>query len=70
MTETNTLFEPLLTSREAASLLQINIATLQRMARSGLLPAIKIGKLWRFRKSQLDEWLRSTVSFFRHPCRE
>ncbi len=70
MTEDNMSFEMLLDPRETAGLLKVNRATLLRMARSGALPAIKIGKLWRFRKSQLDEWLRSRVSSFRHPCRE
>jgi excisionase family DNA binding protein len=40
------------------------------MARSGEVPAIKVGKLWRFRKSDLDEWLKSRVGSFRHPYRK
>src|SRR5438552_109721 len=63
MTEDNMNFEALLDPGEAAQLLKVNRATLLRMARAGQLPAIKVGKLWRFRKSQLDEWLRSKVSF-------
>jgi hypothetical protein len=31
---------------------------------------LRVGKLWRFRRSELDRWLRSDVSSFRHPCRE
>ena len=61
---------PLLTTEEAAALLKIDPLTLQRLARAGQIPALKIGKLWRFSKSALDEWLRSKVSFFRHPCRK
>jgi excisionase family DNA binding protein len=62
--------EPLLDSTEAAALLKINPFTLQRMARTGEVPGIKVGKLWRYRKSDLDEWLASKVSSFRHPCRK
>jgi excisionase family DNA binding protein len=68
--ETKNTFEPLIDSHEAAALLKIDPMTLQRMARAGEAPAIKVGKLWRFRKSALDEWLASKVSFFRHPCRK
>ncbi|PYX01597.1 MAG: hypothetical protein DMG86_09860 [Acidobacteria bacterium] len=60
--------EPLLDSTEAARLLNINPHTLQRMARLGQVPALKLGKLWRFQKSALDEWVASKVSFFHHPC--
>jgi excisionase family DNA binding protein len=61
---------PLLDTQEAAALLKINSATLQRLARAEEIPALKIGKLWRFSKSALDEWMRSKVSCFRHPCRK
>jgi excisionase family DNA binding protein len=70
MTEAHDNFEPLLDSADVATLLKIDPMTLQRMARSGALPAFKVGKLWRFRKSDLDEWVKSRVSFFRHPCRK
>lgn len=52
-------FERVLNSDEAAALLQIHPKTLQRMARRGVVPGSRIGDLWRFRASALDEWLRS-----------
>jgi excisionase family DNA binding protein len=55
-------FERLLDSDEAASLLGIHKKTLQRMARSGQLPGIQIGDLWRFRASTLNEWLASKLA--------
>lgn len=54
-------FEPLLDSTQAAKLLQVHPKTLQRMARAGEIPAYRIGDLWRFRASDLDNWLRSRV---------
>jgi excisionase family DNA binding protein len=62
-------FEKVLNTEEAAALLQIHPKTLQKMAREGTVPAFRIGDLWRFRASALDEWLRSGVSSNRHSCR-
>ena len=55
-------FEPLLDSEEAAALLKIHPKTLQKLARSGEVAAIHIGKLWRFRASALDEWVKKIAS--------
>jgi len=33
------------------------------MARLGRVPAFRIGELWRFRASDLDRWVRCTLSF-------
>jgi excisionase family DNA binding protein len=55
-------FEPLLDSAEAAALLKIHPKTLQKLARNGEVAAIQIGKLWRFRASALDEWLKKIAS--------
>ncbi len=55
-------FEPLLDSDEAAALLKIHPKTLQKLARQGEVTAIQIGKLWRFRASALNEWLKKAAS--------
>lgn len=55
-------FEPLLDSDEAAALLKIHPKTLQRMARNGEIAGIQIGKLWRFRASDLDHWIKNRVA--------
>jgi excisionase family DNA binding protein len=62
-------FEPVLNTDEAAALLQIHPKTLQRMARQGIVPAFRIGDLWRFRASSLDQWLRSGLCSKSHSCR-
>jgi len=59
MSSTNARFERLLDSDEAAALLKIHPKTLQRMARKGEIAGIQIGKLWRFRLSELDQSIRS-----------
>jgi excisionase family DNA binding protein len=62
-------FEPLIDSRTAASLLKIHPKTLERMARQNELPAMKVGRYWRFRASQLDSWIRSQLNLNGQPCR-
>ena len=52
-------FEPLLTAEEAAAHLRMHTKTLQRMAREGDVPSIRLGKYWRFHLSALDAWVRS-----------
>ena len=55
-------FEPLLDSEDAAKLLRIHPKTLQRLARRGEIQGVRIGKLWRFRASILNEWVNSRIS--------
>jgi excisionase family DNA binding protein len=62
-------FERVLNTEEAAALLQIHPKTLQRLARQGVIPAFRIGDLWRFRASAMDEWLRSRLGSTSHSCR-
>lgn len=53
----NSSFEPLLDSAQAAGLLHVHEKTVIRWAREKKLPSMRLGKLWRFRESQLDAWL-------------
>jgi excisionase family DNA binding protein len=45
--------EPLLDSDRAAEIVQVHPKTLQRYARNGIVRGIRVGKLWRFRASDL-----------------
>jgi Helix-turn-helix domain len=45
--------EPLLDSDQAAAIVKVNKKTLQRHARNGLVIGLRVGKLWRFRASDL-----------------
>jgi excisionase family DNA binding protein len=47
----------LLTPQELAKMLQLNSATVTRKAKRGEIPAIKIGKQFRFDRDQIDKWL-------------
>jgi excisionase family DNA binding protein len=47
----------ILTVREVAEYLRMSEAKVYRLANERHLPAMRIGKSWRFRKDLLDEWL-------------
>ncbi len=55
-------FERLLDTDEAAALLNIHPKTLQKMARHGNIAGVQIGKLWRFRASDLERWLSGKLA--------
>jgi excisionase family DNA binding protein len=62
-------FEPLLTPAEAAEFyLKIHPKTLIRMAREGSIPALRLGKHWRFRVSDVEFWVASKVNSSRQPA--
>jgi excisionase family DNA binding protein len=55
-------FEPLLDTEEAARLLRMHPRTLRTKARRGSIPAVQVGKRWRFRASTLDRWIGKLAS--------
>jgi excisionase family DNA binding protein len=50
-------FEPLLDEVQAGELLGLHPKTVQRLARQEELPAIRVGRYWRFRASALNVWI-------------
>jgi excisionase family DNA binding protein len=50
-------FEPLLSDAQAAELLGLHPKTVQRLARTGKIPTVRIGRYWRFRASALNTWI-------------
>lgn len=46
--------EPLMLLEEAADYLRLHPVTLRRYAATGQVPAIKLGKVWRFHRVALD----------------
>ena len=57
MSAAHDLPEPLLDSDEAASIMKIHPKTLQKLARKGIVRGVHIGKLWRFRASEIERWI-------------
>ncbi len=50
--------ERLLTIDEVAEFLHVNPMTVYSWVKDEKIPAFKIGKVWRFRKTEIDEWLK------------
>ena len=46
-----------LTMDEVLGYLRVTSRTIYRLIRTGDLPAVRIGRQWRFRQSDLDAWL-------------
>ena len=51
--------ESFLTTEEVLEYLNINLRTVYRLIKAGSLPAVRVGRQWRFRKRDLDTWLES-----------
>ena len=47
----------LLTVKQVAQYLQLKESTIYSWAQDHKIPAIKIGRTWRFRQADLDGWL-------------
>lgn len=54
--------EPLLDSDQAAAIMQIHPKTLQKLARKGIVRGLHVGKLWRFRASEIDRWIQDQLA--------
>jgi excisionase family DNA binding protein len=51
--------ETFLTTEEVLAYLQVNLRTVYRLIKAGKIPAVRVGRQWRFRKSDIDAWLDS-----------
>lgn len=51
--------EAFLTTEEVLEYLQVNLRTVYRLIKAGKIPAVRVGRQWRFRKSDIDAWLDS-----------
>ncbi len=48
----------IMTVHHVAKYLRLSEAKIYRMARTGGLPAFRIGRTWRFNKGTIDDWIR------------
>jgi excisionase family DNA binding protein len=51
--------EGFLTTEDVLEYLQVNLRTVYRLIKAGRIPAIRVGRQWRFRKRDIDAWLES-----------
>ena len=51
--------ESFLTTEEVLDYLQVNLRTVYRLIKAGKIPAVRVGRQWRFRKRDIDAWLEN-----------
>jgi excisionase family DNA binding protein len=51
--------ESFLTTEEVLDYLHVNLRTVYRLIKAGKIPAVRVGRQWRFRKRDIDAWLES-----------
>ena len=49
--------EVFLTTEEVLEYLQVNLRTIYRLIKANKIPAVRVGRQWRFRKRDIDAWL-------------
>jgi len=49
--------ETFLTTEEVLEYLHVNLRTVYRLIKAGKIPAVRVGRQWRFRKRDIDAWL-------------
>lgn len=59
MTDETDTVPDVLTVPEVARLLRVDAATVYRLASAGRLPAAKVGRTWRFLRSDAIDWLKA-----------
>ena len=53
------LDDTFLTTGDVLGYLRVNLRTVYRLIKAGKIPAVRVGRQWRFRKSDIDAWLES-----------
>ena len=59
--------EVFLTTEEVLEYLQVNLRTVYRLIKAGKIPAVRVGRQWRFRKRDIDSWLDGQRPRADHP---
>ena len=49
--------DQLMSVRELADYLNVNISTVYTWSQRGQIPAMKVGNMWRYRRSEIEDWL-------------
>jgi len=47
----------IMTTQEMAKYLKLHEITICKLAAEGKIPAVRIGRVWRFDKNAVDEWI-------------
>ena len=60
------MLNDVMTVSEVAEYLRVNPQTVYRKAKAGEMPAVRIGRAIRFRRSELEAWMKGTSSILLH----
>ena len=52
----------IMTAQEVANYLRLAEATVYKLAQAGDIPAVRVGRAWRFKKELIDEWFRNQAN--------
>ncbi len=54
--------QSIMTAREVADFLKIGLSSVYKMARTGVIPAFKVSKKWRFDQNAINAFIQSQVN--------
>jgi excisionase family DNA binding protein len=56
----------IMTVHDVAKYLRLSEAKVYKMANEGRVPALRMGKSWRFKRELIDEWIRRETELALH----
>jgi excisionase family DNA binding protein len=56
-----------MTVSEVADYLRLSEATIYKLAQSGEIPGVKVGRNWRFKKGSIDDWFEQQANQSNRP---
>jgi excisionase family DNA binding protein len=60
-TEVAEVMSEVMTVEDVAGYLRVNPATVYKLANTGQIPGMRLGRSWRFLRPLLDEWLENQM---------
>ena len=54
----------IMTTKEVAKYLKLHPITICKLSKEGKIPSVQIGRVWRFDKEVIDEWIANGQIFF------
>lgn len=55
----NDINEPWISTKEIAEHLGVTTTTIHKWIKAETIPCSRVGKLWKFKKSEIDAWVKS-----------
>ena len=49
--------EQLMSVKDVAEYLKVDMSTVYLWSQRGQMPAMKVGRMWRYRRAEIDAWL-------------